>query len=136
MKRPVGITALALISFAMAITFIVTAMLFASVPHILAPLGFKQDPQPLQRLFGLSFFAVVGILLAHTGYSLWFLRPWGRSFAIGVAWAGLVVAVEKVFRGSSGYFEAGLIFLGCVGFLWYLSLPRVRSSFEAIGRGN
>ena len=135
-KRPIGISILALVSLSGAISFFVTAVLFAAAPHILASSGFKLDPQPLERLFGLVFFGVCGGLLVHGAYCLWTLRPWGRTVGNGIAFGGLVVVFNEVLRGSPDPAGDGLLFLGCAAILWYLSRPRVRSSFEAVGQGN
>jgi hypothetical protein len=124
MKRPIGITILAVLSFLVGAFYLLAAIGFlASVPF-----GARLRTG-LGTYFG-WLAVLIGVVDLLAAYGLWTLRPWGWGLMVALVAVNLGAAIGIL---VAGFLPAGPIFsLTVNGFiLWYLLRAEVKAAFGA-----
>jgi hypothetical protein len=140
MKRPVGITVLAIVAFVMAAFFALSAFRAIVGGYIVAttlrsPLVPDAAASPVSY-FGIMI-AICAILFGIDGVGLWKLKEWGRQLTFGLVAISLIV--DLVLTAAALINSQLLVmvfwtsFAGIDAFLlWYLSRPTVKSLFRRV----
>ncbi len=137
MKRPVGITLLALLIFAGAVICAIVAV-FAFVGGALVANMINNPVLGKFALGGGAFLGIYALCFAGvytiTAYGLWTLRSWGRVMGIilDVLWLLMMgLALAQLFKGFSPVLLAEYIvyLLISAAILWYFFLPNVKRAF-------
>ena len=126
MKRPAGITLLAILSLAAGIIYLLQGL------RILGYVAFG----PAQAFSNVSFTGwwtlIMGIIWLSVGGALLSLRPWAWLFAVIVVGISLIEA----FFGSLNGWQFGDVFIATIVplvILFYLNSDKVKASFAMEG---
>jgi hypothetical protein len=124
MRRPIGITILAVLSY------------FVGACYLIAAIGFLSSgrrefetsiPGGLSPQFG-WLFLLIAIVDLVAGYGLWRLRRWGWGLFVALIMINIGIAIGALFAPFT--IIAPIISLAVSGFiLWYLFRPGVKAAF-------
>ncbi|MGH9813625.1 MAG: hypothetical protein ACRD4T_10875 [Candidatus Acidiferrales bacterium] len=153
MKRPFGVSVLAIIHFLEAVLFLFTGALLWLFAQLVADMGAGalQAPDELSaRMLPLilefiqsgklvavyALIAALAVVFAAVGVGLWRLRPWARLLTLGltglrllVLVPGLIVSLVQVDALLIGGHALMLFVYGWI--VWYLFQPEVKRAFGA-----
>ncbi|MGH9780009.1 MAG: hypothetical protein ACRD5I_16530 [Candidatus Acidiferrales bacterium] len=153
MKRPFGVSVLAIIHFLEAVLFLFTGALLWLFAQLVADMGADalQAPDELSaRMLPLilefiqsgklvavyALIVVLAVVFAAVGVGLWRLRPWARLLTLGltglrllVLVPGLIVSLVQVDALLIGGHALMLFVYGWI--VWYLFQPEVKRAFGA-----
>lgn len=155
MKRPSGITVLALLHFLEAILFLLVGLMLFLVVQLLAQVGtdaVQQAPDEMSRRVMtlllewiqsgqmLIVYAVIVVLAAVfivVGVGLWRLRPWARPLTLALMVLRLLLLLPglilSVVRFEPLSLAAQLVFVVLYAWIvWYLFQPEVKRAFGAV----
>jgi len=155
MKRPSGVTVLALLHFLEAILFLLVGLMLFLVVQLLAQVGtdaVQQAPDEMSRRVMtlllewiqsgqmLIVYAVIVVLAAVfvvVGVGLWRLRPWARPLTLALMVLRLLLLLPglilSVVRFEPLSLAAQLVFVVLYAWIvWYLFQPEVKRAFGAV----
>lgn len=136
MKRPVGVTILAILAFLGGIFGILGGIGSIGAVALLSTAG-AATGTALTHVSATYLYAiggvliVVGVLDIVLGVGFWGLKPWAWTLGIGLQIVGLIIAGVQVAQGTSITSELLSIIIS-LAVLGYLFTPGVRKAF---GRG-
>ena len=134
--RPLGVTLLAVLHFAVAILFLVGGFLRLAMGSGLLP---AEDPmvremvEEITRQYGpgavfVAVSAIPGGINALLGWGLWTLRNWGRKVVLALAYVAVVFTLVGLLRQPLRVMH--IVNLGVYALvIWYLSRASVRATF-------
>ncbi len=121
MKRPDGVTLIALFHFAATLFWLLIACMVTAVPFFVMSIAEAEVKEIVPLVFlaailGGGLMVLVGAANAVVGWGLWEMKPWARMAAIVLA------AIAGITIIPVGTVIGGLI-------VWYLFQPEAREAF-------
>lgn len=125
--RPGGLSAVALLSIALAVALLLWAGVWMGASDIVPGTRLAA----LARIVSFALVIAAGFEIAFA-YGVWVVRPWAWRLGVALGITTIVLTVLGAGRASQGAHL--LTLLVEVGTVWYLLTPRVRELFDSNGR--